>query len=261
MNIRLIGYGRLAKSLATIWHKHHQLIVSSPTLETKTLELGIRTLSDNTMHLHQQDLIVLAVKPKLITHVLDEIRAQLAPSSLIVSLAAGVTLDTLKQHTPHHSQVIRAMPNIAAEVGQSATLLLKSGNLSPQQSFIIEQCFQQCGLIEWVSNDEVLDLGTILAGSGPGYVFYMMRALQESVTALGMPTEIAKTLVQQTFLGASLLATHKSESLLELQQQVTSPKGTTAAALEVFDKYHLDQQLHEALNAAWQRVLELRNQQ
>lgn len=260
MNIRMIGYGRLAKSLATIWQKYHQLIVSSPTLETKTLEHGIGTLSDNSLHLHQQDVIVLAVKPKLITHVLDEISTLLAPSSLIVSLAAGVTLDTLRQHIPHHSQVIRAMPNIAAEVGQSATLLLKSENLSSQQSFIIEQCFQQCGLIEWVSNDEILDLGTILAGSGPGYVFYMMRALQESATSLGMPKDIAKILVQQTFLGASLLATHKSESLLELQQQVTSPKGTTAAALEVFDKYHLDQQLHEALNAAWQRVLELRSQ-
>lgn len=257
MNIRIIGYGRLAKAMAFIWKKEHQLHISSPSLSQKHDENCTHEL-DNTQALDHQDMIVLAVKPKLIASVIKEITPYLKPNSLIVSLAAGVTLDTLKKRLPKHVNVIRAMPNIASELGLSATLLFGKETLSANQISSVEHCFKPLGSIDWVNSDDLLDIGTILAGSGPAYVFYIMQGLKESAVRLGMSEKLAERLIIQTFLGASQLALQKTISLQELQQQVTSPQGTTAAALSVLEDKQMFNLLDDALSAAWNRVLELR---
>ena len=258
MNIRFIGYGRLAKSLITKWQEQHHITVSTPNLkkDEKTLHQIICT-NDNKALLEEQNLIVLAVKPKLIHQVLKEIADYIPKNSIIISLAAGITLESMEKHFPN-LRFIRAMPNIAAELGESATLLMKNPKLADSEHQQIASLFIELGTIDWVNDDNLLDLGTILAGSGPAYVFYLMHAFQESATKLGMPESISKKLTLQTFLGASLLAKHSSESLQTLQEQVTSPKGTTEAAIEIFNHYQLDSKLNDAIKAAWLRILELR---
>ncbi len=258
MNIRIIGYGRLAKTLVHIWKNQHQLVISSPTLQSSIESPNIVLTNDNSKMLEHQDFIILAVKPKLIKTILQEIIPSISPKTVIVSVAAGITLEALQIDIPNEHLIIRAMPNIAAEIGQSATLLLSNQTLKHEQLFKIESLFSELGLTAWVSNDDVLDLGTIICGSGPAYVFYIMKAFEDGIVEMGMPKNIAEQMVKQTFVGASLLSQQKKESLLQLQQQVTSPQGTTAAALDVFNQAKLPIQLHDALFAAWQRVLSLR---
>jgi pyrroline-5-carboxylate reductase len=258
LNIRVIGYGRLAKTLVHIWKTQHHLVISSPTLKDSIESPNMQLTHDNSKMLENQDFIILAVKPNLIKTILQEMIPFISPKTVIVSVAAGITLDTIQTGIPKEYLIIRAMPNIAAEIGQSATLLLSNQSLAQEQCQRIESVFSELGLIDWVSTDDILDLGTILCGSGPAYVFYIMKAFKDSIVEMGMPKTIAEQMVKQTFVGASLLSQHKTESLLELQQQVTSPHGTTAAALEIFNQAQLPVQLHDALFAAWQRVVSLR---
>ena len=258
MNIRIIGFGRLAKCFVPIWKKQHQLVISSPNIQTDLDLPMIYFTQNNTEMLENQDIIVLAVKPKIIKTILKNISSLISKNTIIVSVAAGVSLESLQAEISKDHLIIRAMPNIAAEIGQSATLLFTNQSLHQQQKHCIESVFSELGLIHWVSNDDSLDLGTIFCGSGPAYVFYIMRAFAESMIDMGMSQGVAEQLVKQTFIGASLLSQHKTDSLLALQQQVTSPQGTTAAAIEVFEQHQLNNQLHDALCAAWQRVLSLR---
>jgi pyrroline-5-carboxylate reductase len=254
MNIRFIGYGRLAKSLIKKWQIEHQITVSAPRLTESDSTQSIKTTSNNQIFLDKADIVVLAVKPKVIPLVLHEIRNYLNPNSIVISLAAGITLNKLQKFCPNHEKIIRAMPNIAAEIGQSATLILSPIPLRQT----IEPLFTQLGTVHWVEQDDLLDIGTILAGSGPAYVFYFMRTLQETGITLGMPEDLCRSIIQQTFLGATLLSLNKSDSLLELQHQVTSPQGTTAAALALLDEKHVDKSLEQAIQSAWKRILELR---
>lgn len=257
MNIRIIGFGRLAKNIVNTWKRMHQITVSSPNLiESHTI--GCQIADNNTHLLTEQDMIVLAVKPKVIDLVIQEIRPFLEEKALIVSLAAGITLKHLKNALPKHVNIIRAMPNIAAGIGQSASLLLGKETLQNSQVTLLENSFSQLGTIHWVTNDNQLDVGTVIAGSGPAYVFYIMDALQQSAVNLGLPEQIAQQLVEQTFLGASTIALKENLSLKQLQEQVTSPQGTTASALAVFERTQIATCLDEAIKAAWQKVLEIR---
>jgi pyrroline-5-carboxylate reductase len=257
MKIRIIGYGKLAQLMVKIWQKHHHLSISSPSLENSKTEHYI-TSNNNTLFLEHQDMIVLAVKPKMISIVLNQIEPFLSKDTLLVSLAAGITLDKLKQLVPKEISFIRAMPNIASELGQSATLLLGKTQLKSQKISAIEHCFSQLGSIDWVEDDNQLDIGTVIAGSGPAYVFYIMESIQNSAIELGLPKPLAQKLVKQTFLGASMMAIHQNQSLKQLQEQVTSPQGTTAAALAVMEHQQLNLTLDQAIQAAWQKVLDIR---
>lgn len=251
MKIRIIGYGRLAQSLVPNWIKNHDIVASSPNIQSHT---KIHCIHENKQFL-DANVIILCVKPQLIGTVLSEIGMHIPNHSVIISTAAGLSLKQIKGYLSSSIQVYRAMPNIAASIGKSATLLYGDSHSS-----LVESLFLEIGQIDWVDNDDILDLGTILAGSGPAYFYYFMQQLQKSIVDLGMPEDLAKKLILQTGLGATQLAQQASISLEALQQQVTSPKGTTAAAIDIFENAHLGEILQDGLNAAWQRVLKLRTE-
>jgi pyrroline-5-carboxylate reductase len=254
----MIGYGRLAKALAAQWVKTHRVIVSSPSQIHACLENGIETRNCNLKDLEEADVIVLAVKPAKMTEVISELSEVIAKDTLIISLAAGVTLSNLKNICPNHLAIIRAMPNINAQVQASATLLLKDNQLSQKHIQMAVMLFSSLGTIDWALNDDALDIGTILAGSGPAYVFYLMEAFQQSAMHLGMSEALAKKLIVQTFLGSAKLAHEKNICFQDFIAQVASPQGTTAAALEVMKSQEIPKSLDKAIQAAWQRVLSLR---
>lgn len=252
----MIGYGRLGKILAEQWCQKHHIVVSSPTQLDAQEKNGTITKKSNRLAL-DADILVLAVKPALIGPVLEEIIPILKQNTCIVSLAAGITLEQLTAKSPQY-QFVRAMPNINAEVQSSATLLLKDPQLSPKKQELIEELFSSIGDIYWVENDELLDIGTILAGSGPAYVFYLMDAFQNAAQALGMDLELSQKLIVQTFLGSAKLAKQNQQPFTKLSENVISPKGTTAAALDILSKNQIDNSIHQALESAWQKILELR---
>lgn len=258
MNIRIIGFGRLAKSLIPHWQDKHIINISSPSLTENTSYPSIKMHSSNLWALDSQDILILAVKPERIATVINELKPSLKPNSLIVSLAAGVTQEQLASWAPKHCKITRAMPNITAEVRGSFTLLRRHESLSEQNCHMIESLFKANGHIYWVDDDKLLDLGTIIAGSGPAYIYFFMRAFQKAAIDLGCSEDLAKEMVLQTFAGATKLALEKDISLDELQHQVTSPKGTTAAAIAIFEKQGLDKTIIAAIEHAWERVLSIR---
>jgi pyrroline-5-carboxylate reductase len=203
--------------------------------------------------LDKQDCYILAVKPKNIAAVIQEIASKIPKNRPLVSLAAGITLPQLQNLLPGHPLIIRAMPNIAGIIGESATVIL-----AKQQPQMIHDLFCDLGTVNWVNDDKTLDLATILIGSGPAYVFSLMQAFQQAIEKLGMPSELSQPLVEQTFLGAVRLSQDSSLSLTELTAKVTSPQGTTAAALAVLAENDIDKSIFQALSAAWQRIEELR---
>ena len=254
MKIRIIGNGRLAKSLIHQWQNEHAIIVSAPSLKNETIHKHLQTCTSNASHISDAKLIILAVKPALITTVLKEIYHRLSKDTLIISLAAAIDLDTLEKECPENVYITRVMPNIASEVKESASIALKNPNSLSEHQNIIEELFLTCGTLDWVALEEHLDLATILASSGLAYVFYFMEALEESATAMGLPEHMSLKLVKQTFKGALGLSEQDIYSLKQRREQVTSPKGITASAINVFENEDLGQIITLALKAAWEKT-------
>lgn len=254
MNIRIIGYGRLAKAIIKPWLNLHQITVSAPNLKTSK-NLKLCTTSSNLDMLDHQDCLILAVKPQFILPILSSISSQLPATLPIISLAAGICLKDIQQQVPQNHLIARAMPNIAAELGLSPTLMYAE---YPEKFSAITALFATLGSVFWVDSDDLLDIGTILSGSGPAYIFYFMQSLSQAANRLGMPLPLAQQLIDQTVLGAVKLRLEKQLDLAELSAQVTSPQGTTAAALEVLEQGQFKPLIAQALHQAWQRLLDIR---
>jgi len=255
VKIRMIGYGRLAKAMAEQIAKKHQLIVSSPSLTNGTLPSGIATRSANTADLINVDMVILAVKPQLIATILTEITPHLPTTTVIISLAAGVDLQLLQQLAPQHKFMVRAMPNINAQVQASMTLLLQEANVAQHVTQMVEQLFLTLGTIAWLENDKQMDIATIFAGSGPAFACYFMQACAKMATSLGLDADLSNKLILNTFAGSVELAATKNLSFADIITQVASPNGITAAALARLDMLEVQQRIEQGLLAAWQRLL------
>ena len=258
MKISFIGFGNMAKALAQglLGDETNELRAASPSLPIGVNEQGIRTFSDNLAIVSDADIIILAVKPAQMTTVLSEISTQLPAHCLLISIVTGISLSWFATFSQAIA-VVRAMPNIAAATGLSATPLIANKFATADQRQWAEQLFARIGIITWVKNEAEINRFTALSGSGPAYVFLLMEAMIKAATDLGMTEDIAKSFTLQTFKGAVRLACKSKLSLAELRNTVTSPAGTTAAAIEVLTKHGFDQLIHAAMLAACDRARQL----
>lgn len=177
------------------------------------------------------DLFLLAVKPQGMAQALNELAPLVAPDSVVMSVAAGVTLAQLRQSLPV-GHLVRAMPNTPALVGRGASAFALLPGTPETVRELARQVLSAVGLAVEVDESH-MDAVTALSGSGPAYVFAFLEALSAAGVAAGLPHEVALTLARQTVIGAGYLLEHRTESPEDLRQAVTSPGGTTAAALEV----------------------------
>ena len=145
------------------------------------------------------------------------------------------------------------MPNTPALLGAGASGLYASAAVSTEQKLIAEQLFQATGLSTWVANEALIDSVTALSGSGPAYVFLLAEAMQAAAEQQGLSQEIAQALAVQTFVGAAKMLSETGESAAELRKRVTSPNGTTQAAIEIFEQNGLREIVQSAMNAAAER--------
>lgn len=176
--------------------------------------------------------VVLAVKPQVMKQVLEDNQANLS-GKLLISIAAGVTVEQLLQWSGQaQAPVARAMPNTPALVGQGMTGLYFTDNCNNDDKTAAEQLFKACGEVHTVGKEDDINLIIAISGSGPGFVFYMMEALESAALSLGFEPEKARKLVNQTFLGSAALASQSDDSLSTLREKVTSKGGTTHAGLE-----------------------------
>ena len=223
-------------------------------LETLRKLFGIRTGSDNALATRQADLIVLAVKPQQMSTVLKTI--QPGPTALLISIAAGITTARIEQELTGPVRVIRVMPNTPALVGAGAAALCAGRFALPEDLLAAETLLKAVGIVVSVDESQ-LDAVTALSGSGPAYIFLVTEALIQAGIAAGLTPDVARKLTIQTVFGAALLLRESSEDPAELRRKVTSPGGTTEAAIRVMLARNLPEIFQDAINAATQRGREL----
>jgi pyrroline-5-carboxylate reductase len=217
-------------------------------------QYGVRAVSV-TQAANECATLLLLVKPQDISAVLDEMSPHLADGVVTISLAAGVRTAAVEARLPHVA-VVRAMPNTPALVGLGITAISPGPSCSEQQAAYVESLLSAVGPVVRVP-EELQDAVTATSGSGPAYVFLLIEAMVAGSVELGVPPEVARQLVVQTVLGAATMASLPGADAAALRQQVTSPGGTTAAALGVFDSGDLMGLVADAMRAARDRGQEL----
>ncbi|MBW6493666.1 MAG: pyrroline-5-carboxylate reductase [Burkholderiaceae bacterium] len=205
------------------------------------------------------EVVVLAVKPQVMAAVATPLAA-LVKDCLVVSVAAGIRASDLSRWLGGHRRIVRTMPNMPALIGRGISALAATPDLSAVDRDHAEQILAAVGETLWVEDEAMIDAVTAVSGSGPAYVFYFIEALERAATELGFNSSQARQLALATFRGASELAANSDESAAQLRRRVTSPGGTTAAALAVLGERSAADTLVEAVLAACQRSLELGEQ-
>lgn len=265
MNVLLVGCGNLGHALLKRWSSEklfHDIVVIQPSLSYKEAfqnDPTIQFVADKPSIPEDfiPEMTVLAIKPQILSEVVRQL-ADLVKDSLIVSLAAGITLEKLTHLLPLSSKVTRIMPNMAMKVGESVNLAFANQMMMPLDCECVHQKFAPSGKIVWLKNEALLDTLTPLSGSGPAYFFLLAKIMVEESLKLGVTEDVARTLVQQVLIGSAQLAVETND-FNALTCAVASKGGVTEAALNVmapaFTKI-----MEEAFQNALQRVGELSNE-
>lgn len=262
--IGFIGGGNMAQAIIAGLVKGGQaaktLTVSDPNEASRqqVKALGVTAIEDNARVMADAEFIVLAVKPQVMGTVLEALKPHVKAHHRFISIAAGIPLTRLKEGLGLTDQaVIRAMPNTPALIGQGMTALTTANELSDADRATVEALFNACGQTVWVADEEAIDAVTAVSGSGPAYFFLMVEHMIRSAARLGLPLDIATQLVTQTAKGAAAMVEQSDVRPDVLRSRVTSPGGTTAAALKVFEEGAFDDLVDRALIAARDRAAEL----
>lgn len=261
MKISFIGYGNMARAIADSLRNHHelQLFAAAPSLPDKANPKGITTHFSNPAIVEQADVLIIAVKPDKVQNVLTELRSKLSKQCVVVSIAAGVTLEKLADACPNEQAIVRAMPNTPIAVGKGATALIGNPFVTNEQTALINQLFQCSGITAWVTDENDINALTALSGSGPAYCFLFLEAMIAAARQLGIEDSIATSFALQTMSGATALLEQSGLSPEHLRNKVTSPAGTTAAAIAILQDHEFEALISKAMHAAFTRARELGN--
>lgn len=217
---------------------------------------GIRTTTDNKALVAQSDFVVLAVKPQVMARVLDECAGEFHQGQVVISIAAGITTAFIESRVGTGIPVVRVMPNTPALVGEAMSPYCLGRHGSSEQALLASQLFSAVGVTVQVP-EAWLDTITALSGTGPAYVFYLLEGLIEAGVEMGLPEHLSRALVRQTVFGAAKLVTETTRSPRQLRAQVTSPQGTTHAAMTYLDGQGFLGTLKQAVFRARDRAAEL----
>jgi pyrroline-5-carboxylate reductase len=264
--ITFIGPGVMAEAmLAGLIAKQitppEAILAAGPEPERLTAlaqQYGIRTTGDNAAAAAAADVVVLSVKPQRLERVLTGLHGALPTAALALSIVAGATIERLADGLAH-TRVVRAMPNTPAQIGEGISVWTASEAVSPAQQTLACRILGAFGVEIFVEEESYLDMATALSGSGPAYVFLFMEAMVDAGVHLGFPRRIAEQLVAQTVRGSVDYYDQRSDPvhLARLRNQVTSPGGTSAAALYYLEKAGFRTAISRAIWAAYERAQEL----
>ena len=239
-----------------------RVVASHPRTERREAlerEYGVRTVSTNTDAVRDADVILLAIKPQMLERVGREIGPRLRRGQLVLSILAGATTAALTGIL-HHDQVVRSMPNTPARLGKGVTVWYATPEVTEQQRAQAAALLGALGHQLEVDDEKMVAMATAVSGTGPTYVFLVMEALIDAAVHLGFPRHIAHDLVIETLEGSTLFARQSGLHPAELRNMVTSPGGTSAAALHELESGRLRTVLSEAVWAAFRRTVELGEQ-
>ncbi|MEW9616162.1 pyrroline-5-carboxylate reductase [Shinella sp. S4-D37] len=264
--LALVGAGNMGFALLSRWvvALGHEVIVIEPNddLRARALGLGVEAYAspDELPFGYRIDILVIATKPQTVGDVAARYGALLSTEALIISVAAGVCLDEISNRVGRSVAVIRAMPNTPASIGEGMIVCCPN-ELARLPDFVLttERLLSTVGRVAFVDDEGLMDTVTAVSGSGPAYVFYFIEALAAAGTSAGLNAELALVLAKQTVFGAAKLALDSEMAPSALREQVTSPNGTTAAALSVLmaEDGGLASRVSVAVEAARKRSIEL----
>jgi pyrroline-5-carboxylate reductase len=245
----LIAKGVDARSISVVE-------LSAPARERLAAQYAVRVSTAPDAALQAAEILVLAVKPQDMRSALASVASGVG-SKLVISIAAGVTCDTLSRWLGGHRKLVRCMPNTPALIGAGISGLYALPEVSQEERHKAQTIVGAVGEVVWLAEERLLDPVTAVSGSGPAYVFWFIEQLAASAQRLGIPKEAALKLALHTVLGAARLAVERNQPPETLRKQVTSKGGTTEAALNVFDEEKLAERFARAVEAASRRGAEL----
>jgi len=263
MRVGIVGAGVMAEAMISGLLADRlppeQLVASHPRRERREAlvgEHGIRTVSRNAEAVSGAQIVVLAVKPQMLASVMREVGPALDDDQVVLSVVAGATLRTLS-HGLGHAAVVRAMPNTPAQIRRGIAVWAASPACTAGQRDLARAVLAALGEEKEVADEEFVAMATALSGTGPTYLFAVMEALVDAGVHMGFPRELAHDLVVVTLVGSSEFAARSQLHPAQLRNLVTSPGGTSAAAIYELEKGRLRTVLSDAVWAAYRRTLEL----
>ena len=259
-HIVLVGAGNMGGAMLCRWPADARVTVIDPkpsdeiALHMREAGREYRATPDGA---DPADLMVVAVKPQLMSTVLPTLRPLVSERTTVMSIAAGTTIATFSAALGTDC-VVRTIPNTPAMVGEGMTGAFAAPGLDAEAKRRAEALLMCSGAVVWVASEADIDRVTAVSGSGPAYLFHMVESLGDAAVALGLPEADARTLARQTVIGAAALLAASDESASTLRERVTSPGGTTAAALDVLmGEDRLRSLMVDAVRAAHARAVEL----
>ncbi|MGI9281767.1 MAG: pyrroline-5-carboxylate reductase [Endozoicomonas sp.] len=267
-NIAFIGAGNMATSIIGGLIEHgwpkDRIFASCRTEESASKradELGIQAFTNNLEAAEKADIVVLAVKPQMMRAVLTELAPALQRQKpFIISVAAGIRLESLDAWSGGGLPIVRSMPNTPSLLQCGATGLYANALVNDELKAITSGIFEPVGILHWLEREEQIDTITAISGSGPAYFFLFMEAMAEAGVKLGLDHETAERFSLQTALGAANMAIQSDVDAAELRRRVTSPGGTTEQALKTFRQEGFEEVIYKAVKAAKNRGAELAEQ-
>jgi pyrroline-5-carboxylate reductase len=259
----LVGAGKMGSAMLDGWLarglKPKQIVVIEPHPATTVKALTRRGVKLNPKSKPAAaDAVVIAVKPQTAPEAVPQLGSYIGKNTLVVSIMAGRTIGFLERSLPSGVAIVRAMPNTPAAIGRGISVAVANASVSTRQRKLASDLLAAIGKVEWVSDEALMDAVTALSGSGPAYVFLLAEAMASAGIAAGLPPALATRLAQETVAGSGELLHRLNLDAATLRQNVTSPGGTTAAALEILmGPNGFDQILTRAIDAATRRSREL----
>nr|WP_321443804.1 pyrroline-5-carboxylate reductase [uncultured Cohaesibacter sp.] len=266
ISLVLVGAGKMGGAMLAGWLDMGldaaKTVVIDPSqpadIAKAAAQKGFRLVPD-AEGIAQPDLMVIAIKPQMMETVLPGLKSLVGPKTVVVSVAAGTPVATFQKHFGADTLVVRAMPNTPAQVGRGMTAAFASAGVDDAMKEVTATLLSAMGAFVWVSGEEQIDAVTAISGSGPAYVFHMVEAMAQAGEALGLAPDVAALLARQTVVGAGELMHQSDLDAATLRTNVTSPGGTTAAALAVLmdEGSGLPPLMAKATEAARDRSIEL----
>ncbi|WAI88887.1 Pyrroline-5-carboxylate reductase [Psychrobacter sp. SC65A.3] len=259
--ISFIGGGNMAQALisglVSCGVKPSLITVADPSSEAREqlAAKGLNTVdptADAKAAVIDADIVVLAVKPQVMKAVVSSF-SDILDKQLVISVAAGLSTELLSDMLGGYDNIVRAMPNTPAMIQMGATGLYGTDNISAEEKQLATAVMEASGLVMWVDNEEHMHAVTAVSGSAPAYMFYFIESMIDGAVALGLDKEQASALAMQTMLGAAKMAMGSEDAPSELRRKVTSPNGTTQAAVESMQANDIGRQIGEAMQACYDR--------
>ncbi len=264
MKIAFIGAGVMAEAIISGIISNGLAkpddITASDISQIRLAELGSRyglqTTSSNQEAVKGKDIAVLSVKPQVFKSIADDLRGRLDYEQLVLSIMAGIKIDTINMLLTHKS-IVRVMPNTPAQIGEGISVWAATDSVRQPQKDVVQSVLAALGKEIYVDDEKYIDMATAISGSGPAYVFMILESLIDAGVHIGLPRQTAAELVMQTMLGSIRFAQGSGKHLAELRDMVTSPGGTTAEGLLKLEEGELRAVLTQAVVAAYEKAQSL----